>query len=157
IFTQAGGLYLHDIAPDGRVLMSREEMRGGLVSLAEGQAQPLDLSWRTWSYMLDTSRDGRMILFEEEEGDPGGYDLFLRPSAGGHATPLGKSAGYGALSPDGSLAAAWLDKPAAHWAVYPTGTGSPRELPAHGIKSIKAVEFSADGKSLVFIGQEAEK
>ena len=99
VFTQAGGLHLHDVAPDGRVLMSREEMRGGLLSLADGQVQPLDLSWRTWSYLLDTSGDGKTLLFEEEEGDPGGYDLFLRPSSGGHATPLGKSAGYGALSP----------------------------------------------------------
>ena len=157
VFTQAGGLCLHDVAPDGRVLMSREEMRGGLLSLAEGQVQPLDLSWRTWSYLLDTSPDARTLLFEEEEGDPGGYDLFLRPTSGGHATPLGKSAGYGALSPDGSLAVAWLDKPAPRWALYPTGTGAPRELPAHGIRSIKSVSFSNDGKSLVFIGQEGEK
>lgn len=157
VFTQAGGLHLHDVAPDGRVLMSREEMRGGLVSLAEGQLQPLDLSWRTWSYLLDTSADGRTLLFEEEEGDPGGYDLFLRPSSGGHATPLGKSAGYGALSPDGTFAVAWLDRPAPRWVLYPTGTGVPRELAAHGIRSIKSVTFSKDGKSLVFIGQEGEK
>jgi tRNA A-37 threonylcarbamoyl transferase component Bud32 len=157
VFTQAGGLHLHDVAPDGRVLMSREEMRGGLVSLAEGQVQPLDLSWRTWSYLLDTSADGRTLLFEEEEGDPGGYDLFMRPSSGGHATPLGKSAGYGALSPDGTLAVAWLDKPAPRWVLYPTGTGAPRELPAHGIRGIKSVSFSNDGKSLIFIGQEGDK
>ncbi len=157
VFTQAGGLYLHDVAPDGRVLLSREEMRGGLLAQAEGQLQPLDLSWRTWSYLLDTSRDGTTLLFEEEEGDPGGYDLFLRPASGGHATPLGKSAGYGALSPDGSLAAAWLEKPVPHWVVYPTGTGSPQELPAHGIRTIKSVAFQIDGKSLIFIGQEGEK
>jgi predicted Ser/Thr protein kinase len=157
VFTQAGGLHLHDVAPDGRVLMSREEMRGGLLAQADGQLQPLDLSWRTWSYLLDTSPDGKTLLFEEEEGDPGGYDLFLRPSSGGHATPLGKSAGYGALSPDGTLAVAWLDKPAPRWVLYPTGTGAPRELPAHGIRGIKSVTFSNDGKSLIFIGQEGEK
>jgi eukaryotic-like serine/threonine-protein kinase len=157
VFTQAGGLQLHDVAPDGRVLMSREEMRGGLLAQTEGQMQPLDLSWRTWSYLLDTSVDGKTLLFEEEEGDPGGYDLFLRPTSGGHATPLGKSAGYGALSPDGSLAVAWLDKPAPRWVVYPTGTGAPRELPAQGIHGIKSVTFRNDGKSLIFIGSEGEK
>ncbi len=157
VFTQAGGLYLHDVGPDGRVLMSREEMRGGLLAQTEGQLQPLDLSWRTWSYLLDTSADARTLLFEEEEGDPSGSDLFLRPASGGHATPLGKSSGYGALSPDGTLAAAWLDKPAPHWVIYPTGTGAPREIPAHGIRSIKAVQFTNDGKGLVFIGQEGEK
>jgi hypothetical protein len=135
--------------------MSREEMRGGLLSQADGQPQPVDLSWRTWSYLLDCSTDGSMLLFEEEEGPL--PDLFLRPAAGGHATPLGKSSGWGALSPDGALAAAWVDKPDAHWVLYPTGTGSPRELPAHGIKSIKSVSFQRDGKSLVFIGAEAEK
>jgi hypothetical protein len=137
--------------------MSREEMRGGLLAQTEGSVQPLDLSWRTWSYLLDTSADARTLLFEEEEGDPAGSDLFLRPAAGGHATPLGKSSGYGALSPDGTLAAAWLDKPAPHWVLYPTGTGAPRELPAHGIRSIKSVEFSHDGKGLLFIGQEGDK
>ncbi|MBK9065204.1 MAG: protein kinase [Acidobacteria bacterium] len=157
VFTQAGGLHLHDVAPDGRVLMSREEMRGGLLAQTEGVVQPLDLSWRTWSYLLDTSADGKTLLFEEEEGDPAGYDLFLRPTSGGHATPLGKSAGYGALSPDGTLAVAWLAKPAPRWVLYPTGTGAPREIPAHGIRSIKSVSFSKDGKSLIFIGPEGEK
>ena len=41
--------------------------------------------------------------------------------------------------------------------VYPTGTGSPRELPAHGISSIKSVSFQKDGGSLIFIGTEGEK
>ena len=155
VFSQAGGLSIHDVAPDGHVLMSREEMRGGLLAQADGQAQPVDLSWRTWSYLLDCSTDGTMLLFEEEEGPL--PDLFLRPAFGGHATPLGKSSGWGALSPDGSLAAAWVDKPAAHWVLYPTGTGNPRELPAHGIRSIKSVAFQKDGKSLIFIGAEGEK
>ncbi|MDL2717180.1 MAG: WD40 repeat domain-containing serine/threonine protein kinase [Acidobacteriota bacterium] len=155
VFSQAGGLSIHDVGTDGRVLMSREEMRGGLLAQADGQAQPVDLSWRTWSYLLDCSSDGKMLLFEEEEGPL--PDLFLRPAAGGHATPLGKSNGWGALSPDEALAAAWVDKPAAHWVLYPTGTGSPRELPAHGIRSIKAVSFQKDGKSLIFIGAEKEK
>jgi len=157
VFSQAGGLSVHDVAPDGRVLMSREEMRGGLLAQAEGQVQPVDLSWRTWSFLLDCSADGEMLLFEEEEGDPAGPDLFLRPTKGGHATPLGKSGGYGALSPDGALAAAWVDKPGPRWLLYPTGTGSPRELPAHGIRSIKSVSFLKDGRSLIFIGTEGEK
>lgn len=155
VFSQAGGLSIHDVAPDGRVLMSREEMRGGLLAQGDGQAQPVDLSWRTWSYLLDCSADGKMLLFEEEEGELS--DLFLRPTAGGHATPLGKSGGWGALSPDGTLAAAWIEKPNPRWVIYPTGTGSPRELPAHGIRSIKAVSFQRDGKSLIFIGSEGEK
>jgi hypothetical protein len=157
VFSQAGGLFVHDVAPDGRVLMSREEMRGGLLAQVEGQVQPVDLSWRTWSFLLDCSADGKTLLFEEEEGDPGGPDLFLRPTAGGHATPLGKSSGFGALSPDGALAAAWLEMPSAHWVIYPTGTGNPLELPAHGIRSIKSVSFQKDGKSLMFIGTEGEK
>jgi hypothetical protein len=157
VFSQAGGLFVHDVSPDGRVLMSREEMRGGLVAQAEGQEQPVDLSWRTWSFLLDCSTDGKTLLFEEEEGDPAGPDLFLRPTAGGHATPLGKSGGFGALSPDGSLAVAWLNIPGPRWVLYPTGTGSPRELPAHGIRSIKSVSFLKDGKSLIFIGTEGEK
>jgi hypothetical protein len=155
VFSQAGGLLVHDIRPDGRVLMSREEMRGGLLAQVEGQVQPIDLSWRTWSYLLDCSADGKTLLFEEEEGSP--YDLFLRPTAGGHATPLGKSDGFGALSPDGTLAVAWLPKPAPRWVLYPTGTGSPRELPAHGIRSVKSVSFLKDSKSLIFIGAEGEK
>ncbi len=155
VFGQAGGLSIHDVAPDGRVLMSREEMRGGLLAQTDGQAQPVDLSWRTWSYLLDCSADGKMLLFEEEEGEL--PDLFLRPAAGGHATPLGKSSGWGALSPDGALAAAWVEKPSRRWVLYPTGTGSPRELPAHGIRSIKSVSFQKDGKSLIFIGAEGEK
>lgn len=157
VFSQAGGLFIHDVAPDGRVLLSREEMRGGLLSQDLGQIQPIDLSWRTWSYLLDCSADGKTLLFEEEEGDPGGPDLFLRPSTGGHATPLGKSDGFGALSPDGTLAVVWKEKPAPHWVVYPTGTGSPREFAVAGVRTIKSVGFLKDGKSIAFIGPEGDK
>ncbi len=157
VFSQAGGLFIHDVAPDGRVLMSREEMRGGLLSLELGQIQPVDLSWRTWSFLLDCSADGKTLLFEEEEGDQGGPDLFLRPSTGGHATPLGKSDGFGALSPDGTLAVVWKEKPTPHWVVYPTGTGSPREFPVGGVRTIKSVGFLKDGKSLAFIGSEGDR
>ncbi|HUM01217.1 MAG TPA: protein kinase [Thermoanaerobaculia bacterium] len=157
VFSQAGGLYIHDVAPDGRVLLSREEMRGGLLAQDLSQIQPVDLSWRTWSFLLDCSADGRTLLFEEEEGDPGGPDLYMRPTTGGHATPLGKSDGFGALSPDGALAIAWKEKPSPHWVLYPTGTGSPRELPAGGVRTIKSVGFLKDGKSIAFIGTEGEK
>jgi Tol biopolymer transport system component len=157
VFSQAGGLFVHDVAPDGRVLLSREEMRGGLLAQDLAQIQPVDLSWRTWSFLLDCSADGRTLLFEEEEGDPGGPDLYLRPTTGGHATPLGKSDGFGALSPDGSLAVVWKEKPTPHWVLYPTGTGSPRELPVARVRTIKSVGFLKDGRSIAFIGTEGDK
>ena len=158
VFSQAGGLFIHDVAPDGRVLLSREEMRGGLLAQDLGQIQPVDLSWRTWSFLLDCSADGRTLLFEEEEGDPGGPDLFLRPTTGGHATPLGKSDGFGALSPDGSLAVVVEGEADAALGALSHGHGKSARAPGRPASARSSPSaFLKDGRSIAFIGTEGDK
>ena len=66
-----GDLILYDIARDGRVLMGREEWRGGMYALAPGQDHERDLSWFDFSIAADISHDGGTVLFYEL-GEMGG-------------------------------------------------------------------------------------
>src|SRR6202034_3518296 len=49
IFRSPGGVTLQDIASDGRVLVSRDEQRIGMMALAPGATTEREVSWRDWS------------------------------------------------------------------------------------------------------------
>jgi WD40 repeat protein len=84
-----GDLILYDIARDGRVLMGREEWRGGMYALAPGQDHERDLSWFDFSIAADISHDGKTVLFYEL-GEMGGAvsPSFLRGTDGTAAVRL---------------------------------------------------------------------
>ena len=65
-----GGLTLHDIAPDGRVLLSFDDDRVGMRGAREGGGEH-DLSWLGWTIPEAISPDGKSVLFSEE-GEPAG-------------------------------------------------------------------------------------
>lgn len=64
VAASAGPLWLHDVAPDGRALVSREIVRAGIVGMRES-APPTDLSWFDYSVVRDLSADGKTIIFSE--------------------------------------------------------------------------------------------
>ncbi|MBL0209970.1 MAG: protein kinase [Holophagaceae bacterium] len=150
-----GALYLHDIAADGRILLSLENQRTGILFLKDKEVR--DLSWRTWSYLWALSADGTSLLFDEE-GESSGpdYELFLRRTDGSPAMLLGRGA-PSALSPDGKWVATVLRSPQPHVALLRTGPGDAKSLPAHGIDNYFSMAFTPDGRSLIYSGGEAGK
>ena len=89
-----GSWILHDIAPDGRALLSRNDLRLGITgSFPSGER---DLSWFDWAQVAGLSPDGERILFTEFGEGAGAkyFDLFgartaLRPSGSERAGPSG--------------------------------------------------------------------
>src|SRR5205807_4671576 len=59
-----GVLTLRDIAPDGRVLISRDVRRLEIAGKLGSYATERDLSWLDWSRVQEISSDGSLILFE---------------------------------------------------------------------------------------------
>ena len=99
-----GNTSLHDIAPDGRVLIARTDDRGGMAVHVPGDAAVRDLSWLDASTLVGIAPDGSRILFTETGvgGGPHG-STYLRGTDGSPAVRLGDGFAH-ALSPDGRWA-----------------------------------------------------
>ena len=126
-----GNTSLHDIAPDGRVLIARTDDRGGITVRAPGAATERDLSWLDSANLADLSPDGSRALFYEGGvgGGPKG-SVYLRGTDGSPAVRLGDGTAL-ALSPDGRWAIARTAAP--HLDLIPTGAGTSRRLERPGL------------------------
>ena len=149
-----GNTTLHDIAPDGSLLIARTDDRSGIAVRAPDQAATRDLSWLDASNLIDISFDGRRILFTEA-GVGGGPRLstYLRSTDGSAAVRLGD--GYGsALSPDGRWAIVKPDFQAPHLEVIPTGAGQASRLERPGLDLLRA-RWLPDGENVIALAQQA--
>jgi hypothetical protein len=149
-----GNVSLHDLSPDGRLLIARTDDRSGIAVRAPDQATARDLSWLDASILGDISPDGRRILFTET-GVGGGPRLsaYLRGTDGSAAVRLGDGFGY-ALSPDGRWA---LTKPSfrePYFDVIPTGAGPSSRLERPGLHLARA-RWLPDGRNVIALAQQA--
>ena len=150
---EPGTLTLQDVARDGRVLLTRDVPRVGMVGLAPGTTRERDLSWLDWSAPRDLSADGTTLLFTES-GEAGGdnYAAYLRKTDGTPAIRLGEGGAF-ALSPDLKLAIGGLPRPPVQYYLLPTGPGEQKPLTNDKINHAEARWFP-DGKRIVFSGDE---
>jgi len=149
---EAGGLYLHDISRDGRVLLNDYFWHSSLVALPAGESAERELSWMDQSLVDAISSDGRAVVLDEW-GEGGGENgaIYLRTTDGAAAIRLGEGASFG-LSPD----ARWvLSRPfpsSETLVLLPTGPGQPKSLEHKGITTTWG-GFLPDGKRVVFFGR----
>lgn len=151
------GLILHDIAPDGRVLLERYGSRLGVLGLAPGETRERDLSWFDGSRPVGLSDDGRLLLFSEF-GDAVGRNAahYLRKTDGSPAVNLGGGAASD-LSSDGK----WVllqpaDSPKT-LVLQPTGTGASIFIDMGTFESVVYVSLFPDGKRLLVAATEPGK
>lgn len=143
-----GNTTLHDIAPDGRVLLARTDDRSGIaVRLAE-DVRERDLSWLDAPFLADISPDGRQVLFTEF-GVGGGPDgsVYLRSTDGSPAVRLGEGSAR-ALSPDGRWAAVRPTAQSMHLDLVPTGAGSVQRLERPGLQ-LRDARWLPDGEHML--------
>ena len=142
-----GNTSLHDVAPDGRLLIARTDDRSGIAVRAAGDASERDLSWLDGSILADISRDGERVLFTEYGvgGGPRG-SAYLRGTDGSPAVRLGEGVAR-ALSPDGRWAIVQTGG-SPHLDVIPTGAGEARQLARPGLTLAEA-RWLPDGRSVV--------
>jgi eukaryotic-like serine/threonine-protein kinase len=153
---EPGTLTLQDIAKDGRVLITRDVPRVGMVGMTAGSAKERDLSWLDWSAPKDLSPDGKKLLFTES-GEAGGenYSSYLRGTDGSPAIRLGDGLSF-ALSPDGKWALSGVPRPPVQFSLLPTGAGESKDLTHDQINRLWARWFP-DGKRLLFSADEPGK
>jgi eukaryotic-like serine/threonine-protein kinase len=153
-FAALGGVTLEDIAPDGRLLLTRDEQRTGMVALAAGATSERDLSWLDWSLPYDLSPDGNTILFDEQGEQRGSTDtVAIRDMRGSPPVPLGEGMAAG-FSPDGKWAAATVDD--TQLVLLPTGVGTTKRIERGDIQQYGyLVRWLPDRKRIVFSGNRA--
>jgi eukaryotic-like serine/threonine-protein kinase len=149
-----GGLKLHDISRNGKVLLTRESPRVGILGMLAGDARERDMSFLDYSFAADLAPDAKTLLFDEE-GEAGGanYTVFLRKSDNPQPVRLGEGNALG-LSPDGQWALSVLPAPDSPFRLLPTGTGDHRDLSLSGIHQAQAATWFPDGKQILFAGSE---
>jgi len=143
------GLWVHDMAPDGRVLAERGISRRGMAGLRRGETREREMGWLDGSEAQDLSPDGNLVLFGEyaEAYDPRG-GVFLRKSDGSPAVRLGDGEGN-SLSSDGRWALSVLAGPPRQLVLLPTGAGTPRKLPVDGLEPFGGAFLPGDKGFLI--------
>lgn len=143
-----GTLVLHDIAPDGRVLLSQEEARRLIVGVTPGSPQERDLSWLDWSNGRDLTPDGRWLLLDEQ-GEGGGpkYSIYLRKTDGSPAVRLGDNDAF-SISDDGKWVLATTNVEGGSMLLLPTGAGESRTIKTGNLRSPLG-RFLPDGKRIL--------
>jgi len=144
-----GMLRLHDVAPDGRILLSHENWRTELQYRGAKDSQERNLSWLDQALLSDLSADGSLIAFDDWGEASGVSDLaYVRKADGSPATKLGP---YYApvLSPDDQFV---LTQDASHSGgmpgllLVPTGTGDVQKVDTDGVGGWAG--FMPDGKTI---------
>jgi eukaryotic-like serine/threonine-protein kinase len=148
-----GGLTLHDIASDGRVLLSFDDDLVGMRGARESGSER-DLSWLGWTISEAISPDGKSVLFSEE-GEPAGsrYIVAMRSFDGSAPIRLGEGHAYG-LSPDGKWAAASRADRKPQITLLPIGPGQPSKVNVSDLDEVARVGYFPDGKRLIVNGAE---
>jgi hypothetical protein len=140
----ADRLRIHDVATDGRVLVTVDNWRMRAV------AGERDVSLSEISYVSDLSADGSQLVIGELGDVEGGTGAYLVRYAGG--PPLRLGAGFPlAISPSGERIAANVDV-ADHLVVYSTRTG---ESPAIATPGLVTAARWIDERTLIALFDHA--
>jgi dipeptidyl aminopeptidase/acylaminoacyl peptidase len=143
---------VQDVSRDGKLLVGLTPYRREIAGLAPGDERERNLTWLNWSWPLDLSADGRLLLFEEQNLGPE-YVLYIRKTDGSDAVRLGTGRGL-ALSPDGQWALAAAGNERNQLLLMPTGAGQPRLLPKAQIQYQPGANFFSDGRRFLALGNE---
>jgi Tol biopolymer transport system component len=157
VLSAPGSLTLHDIGPDGSVLLATVSARNVTMFKRPDQDAEEPLSWFDAGWAVGLSADGGLILFNERGRAVGGRPtMYLRPTDGkSPPVRLGEGAALG-LSHDSAWVLA-MQSVSGQWrlTVVPTGPGDPLVLPRGSIETYDESygSFSRDGRRVVFNGR----
>jgi len=146
-----GRLTLHDVGPDGKVLVAIENGRREAVAGTQNEEER-NLSWFDWSRLCGISHDGTFIAFEEQAAGVQGLNtVFIRTTDGAPAVRIGEGRARGnPISPDGEWLAIAVGTPP-HLEVVPIGVGEPRVVKCDLIE-LAAWQFHPDMTRLIVLG-----
>jgi serine/threonine protein kinase/Tol biopolymer transport system component len=144
---------LADVSSGGKVLVTCNTARRGIIGTKPGDDTERDLSWFDWSRPGAVSSDGQWVLFEEQgQGGGPGYSVYLRKTDGSPAVRLGAGSASD-LSPDGQWAATLSLAEPDRIVFLHRGPGEARKLRLPGF-TLQSVIWFPDGKRLLLTASE---
>lgn len=148
-----GRLVIHDVAPDGRVLLERNTLRQELKFARPGTDPERDLSWFDVSTLVQLTPDGKRVLFVES-GEGGGpdYGVYLRATDGTVPVRVGSGRALG-LSPDGAWVLAVPVRDPSRLDLLPTGPGETRSIRDASIEEYEWAAWLPDGRQILVTGR----
>jgi hypothetical protein len=149
-----GGLRLQDIAPDGRVLLKRDDRRWEVVGGRVGEP-PRKLSWLQMMEVAPgaVSADGRFVVMSEISGTTPDYEVYLVKFDGSPPVLLG-SGRAGGISPDAKWVTSLPPADNTKVLILPTGIGETRTVTAPGFH-YQETDWTSDGRRLVVCASES--
>jgi Tol biopolymer transport system component len=148
-----GMLRLHDVARDGRILLSQEVWRDGTRFRAATEAKEQDLSWLDSADVTDLTPDGKEIAFFGWGLATAESIAYMRRTDGSAPVKLGVGE-VSAFSPDGKWLLVHVPRNPSRLALLPTGVGQPRELNPSGIRQIATPGWIPNGTGVYFAGND---
>ena len=155
ILGDVGDVRVLDVSRDGKLLLAEDGQVSQVMALPPGASEERNLSWLNFSNSPVISADGKTILFTEASvGEE--YGLCLRKTDGSPVVRLGDGNAED-LSRDGEWALSILPSSPMQLVLYPTGAGEKRLLDRGSIESYESAQFFADGKRILFCGNEPSR
>jgi eukaryotic-like serine/threonine-protein kinase len=154
VLQSPGGLTIHDVARDGRQLVTRDDHAREAFVLPAGQTRERDISWLDLTFPVALTPDGRTVLFTEENANLGPmYSACVRATDGSPAVRLGDGSSQD-LSPDGKWALAIVPSKPERVVLYPLGPGQTKTIETAPVVAYENTAFFPDGKTLLLCGHE---
>jgi dipeptidyl aminopeptidase/acylaminoacyl peptidase len=151
VTTLPGDFALHDISPDGRVLLGRISESSEILGDFPGEARPRNLSHLDRSVAVALAPSGDTLLFNEM-GQSGRRAFYLRRTDG--SPPKRLADGYAwALSPDGKFVLS-SNPPGPEAFLVPTGPGQSSPLETAGLTRGGEMGFFPDSRRIWFLAAE---
>ncbi|MCO5353141.1 MAG: protein kinase [Bryobacteraceae bacterium] len=146
---------VHDIAPDGRLLLTREDVSAQVLSAAPGDDAERNLTWLGWTVGAALSPDGRTLGFSEYNVDAAtDYYACIRSLAGDPPVKLGEGQTL-AFSPEMDWIAAVTPGESDRLHLWPTGAGEGRTLMLGQVRAMfKPAAWTPNGAQVLFTGAE---
>jgi Tol biopolymer transport system component/predicted Ser/Thr protein kinase len=140
---------MFDISSRGGVLFKRNSPRREIIGSFDGGPER-NLTWLNWSFPVDISRDGKLVLFDEQTATPNG--MYIRKLDGSPAVLLAEGKSF-QLSPDGRWALAAKEYGGDTLLLLPTGAGEARKIPLGRVRCQWA-KFFPDARRILIAGSE---
>jgi serine/threonine protein kinase len=151
VTTLPGDFALHDISPDGRVLLGRISESSEIFGEFPGEARPRNLSHLDRSVLVALAPIGDTLLFNDM-GQSGQRGFYLRRTDS--SPPKRLADGYAwALSPDGKLVLS-SSQPGPEAFLVPTGPGQSSRLEIPGLTRGGEMGFFPDSRRVWFLAVE---
>ena len=148
IYRAPADLTIHDIAANGRVLLTADNSRLLLMGGVAGSPDK-DLSWLGWSLAADISDDGSSAVFSESAAAVGGNSVtLLRKLDRSPAVVLGEGLPT-EMSPDVNWVATLDNNEPPNIVLLPTGVGKPRQLTSNGWEYTREMHWMPNSSALL--------